>query len=102
LAFPLFVIFQSKADLTLSFSLSLSLSLDDSNKEATEKSKLTGKWHPTRKGTLKRNYKVPTKAIGQKVLKDIANLLSEDDHFIDATSHKVFLIFFYVNSNMFF
>jgi hypothetical protein len=28
-------------------------------------------------------------------------LLSEDDHFVDATSHKVFLIFSYVNSNIF-
>ncbi|KAJ1697594.1 hypothetical protein LUZ63_006106 [Rhynchospora breviuscula] len=62
--------------------------LDDVDKEARERRKLVSKWHPTTKGTLRRNYRVPSKAQGQKVLKAIATLLSEDDHFLDAASHK--------------
>ncbi|GAB4856117.1 hypothetical protein Ancab_024757 [Ancistrocladus abbreviatus] len=50
--------------------------------------KLVSKWHPTTKGTLKRNYRVPSKSEGRRLLKAIASLLSEDDHFVDATSHK--------------
>ncbi|XP_061342533.1 uncharacterized protein LOC133288725 isoform X2 [Gastrolobium bilobum] len=46
------------------------------------------KWHPTRKGTLRRNYRVRSKSEGQRVLKAIAYLLSDDDHFVDAASHK--------------
>ncbi|KAJ3673064.1 hypothetical protein LUZ60_006438 [Juncus effusus] len=57
-------------------------------KEVKEKRKMVSKWHPTKKGTLKRNFKVPSKAHGQKLLKTIADFLSEDDHFIDVTSHK--------------
>lgn len=59
------------------------------DKEATERRKLVRKWHPTTKGTLKRNYRVPSKAEGHRLLKAIASLLSDDDHFVDATSHKV-------------
>lgn len=77
----------------LSPSPSPSLFLDDSDNEARERRKLVSKWHPTTKGTLKRNYRVPSKAQGQKLLKAIADMLSEDDHFVDASSHKVFLIF---------
>lgn len=58
-------------------------------KEAAEKRKLVSKWHPTTKGTLKRNYRVPSKSEGRRLLKAIASLLSDDDHFTDATSHKV-------------
>ncbi|KAI4305731.1 hypothetical protein L6164_029079 [Bauhinia variegata] len=57
-------------------------------KEAVNGRKLVSKWHPTTKGTLKRNYRVPSKTEGRRLLKVIASLLSEDDHFVDATSHK--------------
>ncbi|MED6176778.1 hypothetical protein PIB30_091523 [Stylosanthes scabra] len=58
-------------------------------KEGVNGRKFVSKWHPTTKGTLKRNYRVPSKLEGQRLLKAIASLLSEDDHFVDATSHKV-------------
>ncbi|KAJ6944684.1 hypothetical protein NC652_009897 [Populus alba x Populus x berolinensis] len=58
------------------------------DKEAADKRKLVSKWHPTTKGTLRRNYRVPSKSEGQRRLKAIAALLSEDDYFVDATSHK--------------
>ncbi|KAJ8621408.1 hypothetical protein MRB53_029937 [Persea americana] len=57
-------------------------------KEASDKRKLVSKWHPTTKGTLKRSYRVPSKSDGRRLLKAIASLLSDDDHFRDATSHK--------------
>ncbi|KAI3995589.1 hypothetical protein MKX01_023334 [Papaver californicum] len=57
-------------------------------KEASDKRKLVSKWHPTTKGTLKRNYRVSSKTVGKKLLKAIASLLSDDDHFLDASSHK--------------
>ncbi|KAL4576863.1 hypothetical protein LXL04_012963 [Taraxacum kok-saghyz] len=57
-------------------------------KEATDKRKLVSKWHPTTKGTLRRNYRIQTKSEGRRLLKAIASLLSDDDHFRDATSHK--------------
>lgn len=57
-------------------------------KDATNRRKLVRMWHPTTKGTLKRSYRVPSKAQGRRLLKAIASLLSEDDHFVDATSHK--------------
>ncbi|CAK9313594.1 unnamed protein product [Citrullus colocynthis] len=56
--------------------------------EAVDKRKLVSKWHPTTKGTLRRNYRVPSKSEGRRLLKAIASLLSDDDHFVDATSHK--------------
>lgn len=56
------------------------------------------KWHPTTKGTLRRNYRVPSKSEGRRLLKGIASLLSDDDHFIDATSHKV--IYYYYHSSL--
>lgn len=56
--------------------------------EAVDKRKLVSKWHPTTKGTLRRNYRVPSKSEGRRLLKAIASLLSDDDQFIDATSHK--------------
>ncbi|GFZ18236.1 hypothetical protein Acr_26g0015050 [Actinidia rufa] len=40
------------------------------------------------KGTLKRNYRVPSKSEGKRLLKSIASLLSDDDQFRDAISHK--------------
>ncbi|KAJ6387769.1 hypothetical protein OIU77_026361 [Salix suchowensis] len=58
------------------------------DKEAADKRKLVSKWHPTTKGTLRRNYRVPSKSEGRRRLKAIAALLSEDDYFLDATSHK--------------
>lgn len=60
-----------------------------SDKDAADKRKLVSKWHPTTKGTLRRNYRVPSKGEGNRLLKAIASLLSDDDHFRDATSHKV-------------
>ncbi|KAB1227843.1 hypothetical protein CJ030_MR1G001677 [Morella rubra] len=59
----------------------------EGNEEA-DRRKLVSKWHPTTKGTLKRNYRVPSKTEGRRLLKAIASLLSDDDHFRDATSHK--------------
>ncbi|KAG7633116.1 hypothetical protein ISN44_As03g032920 [Arabidopsis suecica] len=58
------------------------------DKDAADKRKLVSKWHPTTKGTLRRNYRIPSKAEGNRLLKAIASLLSDDDHFRDATSHK--------------
>ncbi|CAN1178983.1 hypothetical protein LINPERPRIM_LOCUS36905 [Linum perenne] len=60
----------------------------DPDKSAAEKRKLVSKWHPTTKGTLRRNYRVPSKTEGRRLLAAVAALLSEDDHFTDATSHK--------------
>ncbi|KAF4371151.1 hypothetical protein F8388_020878 [Cannabis sativa] len=57
-------------------------------KDAADRRKLVSKWHPTTKGTLKRNYRVPSKLEGRRLLKAIASLLSDDDHFVDASSHK--------------
>ncbi|WCJ32436.1 hypothetical protein M5689_013858 [Euphorbia peplus] len=57
-------------------------------KEAADKRKLVSKWHPTTKGTLRRNYRVASKSDGRRLLKAIASLLSDDDQFRDATSHK--------------
>ncbi|XP_009620471.1 uncharacterized protein LOC107783058 [Nicotiana tabacum] len=57
-------------------------------KEASDRRKLVSKWHPTTKGTLRRNYRIPSKPEGRRLLKAIASLLSDDDHFRDATSHK--------------
>ncbi|XP_057785566.1 uncharacterized protein LOC131003104 [Salvia miltiorrhiza] len=62
--------------------------LSKPEKEAAERRKLVGKWHPTTKGTLRRNYRVPSKPEGRRLLKAIASVLSDDDHFRDATSHK--------------
>lgn len=59
------------------------------DKEASDKRKLVRKWHRTTKGTLRRNYRVPSTSVGRRLLKAVASLLSEDDHFRDATSHKV-------------
>ncbi|KAL1199265.1 hypothetical protein V5N11_008340 [Cardamine amara subsp. amara] len=58
------------------------------DKDASDQRKLVSKWHPTTKGTLRRNYRVPSKPEGNRLLKSIASLLSDDDHFRDATSHK--------------
>ena len=60
-----------------------------SAKEGANGRKFVSKWHPTTKGTLRRNYRVPSKSEGRRLLKAIASLLSDDDHFVDATSHKV-------------
>lgn len=57
-------------------------------KDASDRRKLVRKWRPTTKGTLKRSYRVPSKAEGRRLLKAIASLLSDDDHFVDAASHK--------------
>lgn len=64
------------------------------DKEASDKRKLVSKWHPTTKGTLRRNYRIPSKTEGRRLLKAIASLLSDDDHFRDATSHKVIEVLF--------
>lgn len=76
------------ADADWGFSNLLERFQKNPDKEAADKRKLVSKWHPTTKGTLRRNYRVPSKAEGQRLLKAVASLLSEDDHFVDATSHK--------------
>ncbi|CAN0891097.1 hypothetical protein LINGRAHAP2_LOCUS16815 [Linum grandiflorum] len=70
------------------FSKLLQLITGDPDKEAADKRKLVSKWHPTTKGTLRRNYRVPSKTGGRHLLRAVATLLAEDDHFTDATSHK--------------
>lgn len=72
-----------------------------SAKEAATGRKLVSKWHPTTKGTLRRNYRVPSKSEGRRLLKAIASLLSDDDHFVDATSHKVLINFSSALSSVF-
>ncbi|XP_065861757.1 uncharacterized protein [Euphorbia lathyris] len=72
----------------LGFSKWLDVIQGKPEKEAADKRKLVSKWHPTTKGTLRRNYRVVSKSEGRQLLKAIASLLSEDDHFRDATSHK--------------
>eukprot|EP01018_Ginkgo_biloba_P030485 Gb_00500 [translate_table: standard] len=56
--------------------------------QANDRRKMVSKWHATTKGTLKRSYRVPIKSEGRRLLKAIASLLSDDDTFRDATSHK--------------
>ncbi|KAF9587253.1 hypothetical protein IFM89_039534 [Coptis chinensis] len=80
-------------------------------KEATDRRKLVRNWHPTTKGTLKRSYRVPSKSAGQRLLKGIASLLSDDDQFIDADltrvarleekvlMEKVFAVTMYLNAS---
>ncbi|KAK1356164.1 putative 6,7-dimethyl-8-ribityllumazine synthase-like [Heracleum sosnowskyi] len=58
------------------------------DKEAADKRKLVSKWHPTTKGTLRRSYRIPSKSEGRRLLRAIASVLSDDDQFRDATSHK--------------
>lgn len=58
------------------------------DKEGQDKWKLVSKWKPTTKGTLKRMYRVPSKEEGRRILKEIALVLSEDDNFVDASTHK--------------
>ncbi|KAL3615912.1 hypothetical protein CASFOL_040206 [Castilleja foliolosa] len=62
--------------------------LSKPEKEAADKRKLVSKWHPTTKGTLRRNYRVPSKSEGKRLLRAVASVLSDDDQFRDATSHK--------------
>ncbi|KAL3828890.1 hypothetical protein ACJIZ3_017692 [Penstemon smallii] len=62
--------------------------LSKPEKEAADRRKLVSKWHPTTKGTLRRNYRIPSKSEGRRLLKAITSLLSDDDQFRDATSHK--------------
>lgn len=58
------------------------------DKEAADRRKLVSKWHPTTKGTLRRSYRIPSKSEGRRLLRAIASVLSDDDQFRDATSHK--------------
>lgn len=78
----------SDEEADLGFSKWLEKFQKNPDKEAADKRKLVSKWHPTTKGTLKRNYRVPSKSEGKRLLKAIASLLSQDDHFVDASSHK--------------
>ncbi|KAI5061451.1 hypothetical protein GOP47_0023956 [Adiantum capillus-veneris] len=55
---------------------------------AKELKKGRTKWQTTTKGTLKRRYRVPSKSEGRRLLNQISSLLSDDDTFRDATSHK--------------
>ncbi|KAL6656936.1 hypothetical protein ACP70R_004716 [Stipagrostis hirtigluma subsp. patula] len=56
--------------------------------EVQDKGKLVSKWRPTTKGTLKRTYRVRSTEEGRRLLKEIASVLSQDDHFVDASTHK--------------
>lgn len=58
------------------------------DKDAAGNKKVASKWRPTTKGTLKRNCRVSSISEGRRLLKSIASLLSDDDQFRDATSHK--------------
>ncbi|KAL5708968.1 hypothetical protein ACHQM5_019709 [Ranunculus cassubicifolius] len=58
------------------------------DKDASDKRKLVKNWHHTTKGTLKRSYRLLSKPVGQRLLKAVASLLTDDDQFRDATSHK--------------
>lgn len=51
--------------------------------------KMAGNWHSSTKGTLVRKFRVPTLKEGKKLLNEISGLLSDDDMFRDAASHKV-------------
>eukprot|EP00475_Leptophrys_vorax_P046098 TRINITY_DN9772_c0_g2_i1.p1 TRINITY_DN9772_c0_g2~~TRINITY_DN9772_c0_g2_i1.p1 ORF type:complete len:242 (-),score=15.85 TRINITY_DN9772_c0_g2_i1:82-807(-) len=61
-------------------------SADD--KRAKEAKKAASRWHESTKGTLVRRCRVPNVSEGRKMLRSIMTVLSEDDLFIDATSHK--------------
>jgi hypothetical protein len=51
--------------------------------------KLRKNWNVSTKGTLIRKYRVPSKAEGRKILNAICLLLSDDDSFVDVSTHKV-------------
>ncbi|KAL9251825.1 hypothetical protein AKJ16_DCAP10262 [Drosera capensis] len=72
----------------LGFTKWLEIFQKNPDNEAAERRKLVSKWHPTTKGTLKRNYRVHSKSEGHRLLKAIASLLSENDQFVDAATHK--------------
>ncbi|CAN5973703.1 unnamed protein product [Sphagnum jensenii] len=50
--------------------------------------KLRKNWNVSTKGTLIRKYRVPSKAEGRKILNAICSLLSDDDSFVDVSTHK--------------
>ncbi|XP_024528885.1 uncharacterized protein LOC112345767 isoform X1 [Selaginella moellendorffii] len=56
--------------------------------ERNEQVRFRTKWHASTKGTLVRRYRVPTVSQGRKLLTAISSLLSSDDSFRDASSHK--------------
>ncbi|KAJ7566921.1 hypothetical protein O6H91_02G124200 [Diphasiastrum complanatum] len=68
--------------------LQLFLGLDIEAEKKKELLKLTSKWHSSTKGTLVRRFRVSTKSEGRRLLNTICSLLSEDDSFRDASSHK--------------
>ncbi|CAI5473575.1 unnamed protein product [Closterium sp. Yama58-4] len=58
-------------------------------KAAKEAKKAAGsRWHESTKGTLVRRCRVPNVSEGRRTLRSLMALLSEDDLFTDATSHK--------------
>lgn len=61
---------------------------DEEARHAKELKRVRSRWQTTTKGTLKRRYRVPTKSEGRRLLNAISSLLSDDDTFLDATSHK--------------
>eukprot|EP00270_Netrium_digitus_P007106 TRINITY_DN2062_c0_g2_i1.p1 TRINITY_DN2062_c0_g2~~TRINITY_DN2062_c0_g2_i1.p1 ORF type:complete len:224 (-),score=27.56 TRINITY_DN2062_c0_g2_i1:13-684(-) len=62
--------------------------IEGNEKQEKDFSKLTSHWHSSVKGTLVRKYRVPSPAEGNRLLKEIASTLSDNDLFRDATSHK--------------
>ncbi|GBG89982.1 hypothetical protein CBR_g50072 [Chara braunii] len=61
---------------------------DDEQREREEMMRLVKSWHTTTKGTLKKKYRVVSAAEGKRLLSDICALLSDDDTFKDAGTHK--------------
>eukprot|EP00244_Chara_vulgaris_P007876 TRINITY_DN293_c1_g1_i1.p1 TRINITY_DN293_c1_g1~~TRINITY_DN293_c1_g1_i1.p1 ORF type:complete len:285 (-),score=39.17 TRINITY_DN293_c1_g1_i1:197-1051(-) len=60
----------------------------DEQREREEMMQLVKSWHTTTKGTLKKKYRVASAAEGKRLLTDICALLSDDDTFKDAGTHK--------------
>ncbi|MCO5566739.1 hypothetical protein L7F22_020419 [Adiantum nelumboides] len=61
---------------------------DEEAQRAKELTRGRSRWQTTTKGTLKRRYRVPSKSEGRRLLNQVSSLLSDDDTFRDATSHK--------------
>ncbi|GJP54563.1 hypothetical protein CLOM_g13636 [Closterium sp. NIES-68] len=62
---------------------------NSAEKAAKEAKKAAGsRWHESTKGTLVRRCRVPNVSEGRRTLRSLMALLSEDDLFTDATSHK--------------
>ncbi|MCO5576933.1 hypothetical protein L7F22_030754 [Adiantum nelumboides] len=61
---------------------------EEEAQRAKELTRGRSRWQNTTKGTLKRGYRVPSKSEGRRLQNQVSSLLSDDDTFRDATSHK--------------